>query len=401
MKLDIKKFGPVSNSSFELKKLNIFIGESATGKSIVTKLIYLCNSFAENFRLRSFPQAANSQTISTALEQAFIDGFVNIFGNSYNDFDFNYCFADYCFVRCTNQNGTITVEFSEQLINKVEDFLQSYQAAISTVLSEQTQDGFPLYILEYQLKRGLRSLFTDRDYIYIPAGRGFFTLLSDNIFPLLEQGVGVDQLLAKFGSRFAKGKHNYTQKKQTEPKSHIQSKRDELLKGSYRLVDDEDRFYVSKDQYFSLKQISSGQQELLPALIVLQDVLRDTKPVSVIFEEPEAHLFPKDQQRLIELLIYMLDLNNSDNQLLITTHSPYLLSCINNLIYAGKLDSNQVEKQLHLDFARVSAYALQGGSATSILNMENQLVDATYMDQVSGDIAALFDALLDEEYGES
>ena len=45
MKLKIDKFGPISNYTFDIKDVNIFIGESATGKSIITKLIYISNTF--------------------------------------------------------------------------------------------------------------------------------------------------------------------------------------------------------------------------------------------------------------------------------------------------------------------------------------------------------------------
>ena len=45
MKLEIVKFGPIENSIFDIKDVNIFIGESATGKSIITKLIYISNTF--------------------------------------------------------------------------------------------------------------------------------------------------------------------------------------------------------------------------------------------------------------------------------------------------------------------------------------------------------------------
>mgnify|MGYP006206212493 CR=1 FL=1 len=49
-----------------------------------------------------------------------------------------------------------------------------------------------------------------------------------------------------------------------------------------------------------------------------------------IIEEPEAHLFPVAQKHLIELLAIMVN-RNEDNQLIITTHSPYILSSFNNL----------------------------------------------------------------------
>ena len=73
---------------------------------------------------------------------------------------------------------------------------------------------------------------------------------------------------------------------------------------------------------------------------------------------------------------------------------------LNNLIYAGKLQSKSVDENLYLNFDNISAYALSKNKAKSILNQENHLIDANYIDDVSNDIAIVFDKLLDEEYGE-
>ena len=138
----------------------------------------------------------------------------------------------------------------------------------------------------------------------------------------------------------------------------------------------------------------------MPALLILLSVLNSKTSTTIIFEEPEAHLFPKDQQRLVELLIYILNHTQSGNRLIITTHSPYILSVLNNLIYAGKLKSKSIDENLYLHFENISAYSLSNNKAKSILNKENNLIDANYIDDVSNDIANIFDKLLDEEYGE-
>ena len=180
----------------------------------------------------------------------------------------------------------------------------------------------------------------------------------------------------------------------------IENRYKELLKATYAFEDDEDRIYINKDEFLPLNQISSGQQELLPALLILLSVLNSKTSTTIIFEEPEAHLFPKDQQRLVELLIYILNHTQSGNRLIITTHSPYILSVLNNLIYAGKLNSKYIDENLYLHFENISAYSLSNNKAKSILNKENNLIDANYIDDVSNDIANIFDKLLDEEYGE-
>lgn len=59
----------------------------------------------------------------------------------------------------------------------------------------------------------------------------------------------------------------------------------------------------------------------------------------VIIEEPEAHLYPKLQNEVVKFISYFANINSSS--ILITTHSPYILTSINSLYCAGKvLDKN-------------------------------------------------------------
>lgn len=64
----------------------------------------------------------------------------------------------------------------------------------------------------------------------------------------------------------------------------------------------------------------------------------------VIIEEPEAHLYPSLQNKVVEFIAYFANMNNSS--VLITTHSPYILTSVNALYCAGKvLDSGKVSSK--------------------------------------------------------
>ncbi len=49
-KLIIKNFGPLKNIEISLKQINVFIGETASGKSILSKLsaIFTSNKLLQN-----------------------------------------------------------------------------------------------------------------------------------------------------------------------------------------------------------------------------------------------------------------------------------------------------------------------------------------------------------------
>ena len=77
----------------------------------------------------------------------------------------------------------------------------------------------------------------------------------------------------------------------------------------------------------------------------------------LIIEEPEAHIYPSLQKKIIEFITMFANLQ--DSGVLITTHSPYMLTVINNLYYAGVLsEEGQTREDLeNLGFEfRISFY---------------------------------------------
>ena len=404
MKLEIVKFGPIENSIFDIKDVNIFIGESATGKSIITKLIYISNTFIR-FIISKGTKDSNTLNTIQNLKESFRNSYFNIFKDTYKNFDFTYYYTDEKFVRFTHSNKSqYKVEFSDELKREIETAYTNFKKRFKNLEQNNIEsDSMLPSIYGLLLFQEIKKVFTKDNYIYIPAGRSFFTMLSKNIFSIIENGVEIDYIFTQFGRLFQNTKkefENLNKKISKKDLLFIENRYKELLKGTYAFVDDEDRIYINKDEFLPLNQISSGQQELLPALLILLSVLNSKTSTTIIFEEPEAHLFPKDQQRLVELLIYILNHTQSGNRLIITTHSPYILSVLNNLIYAGKLKSKSIDENLYLHFENISAYSLSNNKAKSILNKENNLIDANYIDDVSNDIANIFDKLLDEEYGE-
>lgn len=404
MKLEIVKFGPIENSIFDIKDVNIFIGESATGKSIITKLIYISNTFIR-FIISKGTKDSNTLNTIQNLKESFRNSYFNIFKDTYKNFDFTYYYTDEKFVRFTHSNKSqYKVEFSDELKREIETAYTNFKKKFENLEQNNIEsDSMLPSIYGLLLFQEIKKVFTKDNYIYIPAGRSFFTMLSKNIFSIIENGVEIDYIFTQFGRLFQNTKkefENLNKKISKKDLLFIENRYKELLKGTYAFEDDEDRIYINKDEFLPLNQISSGQQELLPALLILLSVLNSKTSTTIIFEEPEAHLFPKDQQRLVELLIYILNHTQSGNRLIITTHSPYILSVLNNLIYAGKLKSKSIDENLYLHFENISAYSLSNNKAKSILNKENNLIDANYIDDVSNDIANIFDKLLDEEYGE-
>jgi hypothetical protein len=105
-----------------------------------------------------------------------------------------------------------------------------------------------------------------------------------------------------------------------------------------------------------------------------------------------------------------LTFNNSisSTQLIITTHSPYVLTSINNLIQASISFNNSDEtgkekitklipKELMINEKYLNAYSFNNETAESIVDSETGLIFSQYLDAVSEEISIEFDNLLNFE----
>ena len=189
----------------------------------------------------------------------------------------------------------------------------------------------------------------------------------------------------------------------------VKNRIDEILKGKY-LIDtwgEKIVFNQNSGEYVHLSNASSGQQE---SIRILQDIfinILNNVKVLRILEEPEAHLFPIAQKQLIELLALMIG-QNPDNQLIITTHSPYVLTVFNNLLFAKRvIDKNPsvetevsqiIPKEYRIDANDFMAYSLGNQSSQNtycetIFSTEKGTIKQNYLDTVSEVLGGDFNAL--------
>ncbi len=117
-----------------------------------------------------------------------------------------------------------------------------------------------------------------------------------------------------------------------------------------------------------------------------------------IVEEPEQNLYPTSQVSAIQRLIRN---TNSIGRLIVTTHSPYILSAVNNFIFAYDLRDNikkcpkGISREDLIRYEDVAAYKIKDGRIFPILDDEARMIDATEIDECSIAINRQFDSLMD------
>lgn len=144
---------------------------------------------------------------------------------------------------------------------------------------------------------------------------------------------------------------------------HIQGKNKTNFKPT-RLGGKEIKVNIKKGLNIDLYNASSSIKQLAPLLLYLR--YRAGNSDLLIIDEPEMNLHPESQAKLLEVLGMLV---NAGVNVLLTTHSPYFMSHLNNLISgdaANDATRDAQAKSLYLEDARaflkpedVSAYEMR------------------------------------------
>ncbi|HMS40376.1 MAG TPA: AAA family ATPase [Pyrinomonadaceae bacterium] len=151
---------------------------------------------------------------------------------------------------------------------------------------------------------------------------------------------------------------------------------------------------VKKGLDIDLYNASSSIKQLAPLLLYLR--YRAKENDLLIIDEPEMNLHPESQAKFLEVLGMLV---NAGVNVLLTTHSPYFMSHLNNLV-SGKTDDEKTLKEqaksLYLKDERaflkmddVSAYEMKNNKLVSLKDKDYGIRWDTLSD-VSADIQQKF-----------
>lgn len=437
-KIVIKKFGPIKEINVSLdKNLSVVIGQQASGKSTFAKTVYFCRKIRDycfdyaNIVMGS--EKINEAELYLNFLKYLRKPFMGYFGTTRH---MDHFFIRYFFDCSKGKYVTITLGADGYARFK---FSPNLEKELQSILSEVAKfarniDGFGMMdIYEKRnhfgllLKKQLTQVFVDDEKLfYIPAGRNMLALLSEsiNLSPALGYGekVNINQtdlitqefimyissIKSMFGSRLDEITKNYLKTVQGQIRNHDVEVAGKLihsiLRGDYIADSEGEKLYYDTNHWVKIIFASSGQQEILWALnIIFLTILKNEKTF-LVFEEPESHLFPDAQENIAKLVGLMI--NSSKSEVLITTHSPYMLTSFNMLIYSSNVEKDKstesiVDKLFRIEKNSVAAYGVgiedigESGNFVDLLGKETGLIDAYQIDHVSTRINEIMERLFD------
>ena len=421
--LRVKNFSCIDTAELTVSQMTILIGPQASGKSVLSKLVYFFYNIVLSSQFNAIEEGQAYSEFVAGIGEEFKKWFPpSAWGSSRFRLEFSAGPYTASILRRLSRGEAsdhVRVKFSEYFEREYEGLLESMPKRRESN-SESFRDEFDprkqmelIWRIRSTARRKLSSEMGSEysDYqTFIPAGRSFFTSIGKAV-AAFEQGGMLDPVTIRFGRLFASVKEYSTSRAyshQSEDERLLRNALTRQLFGGEIRIERDKEFVESYDgRRIPFSALSSGQQELLPLWLTLESSIRDRDDSGLMYiEEPEAHLFPSAQNLLVEYLAGLVSGQNNRRRMIVTTHSPYVLSKLNNLLKAGSVGArrtksakvaNVLPKEAWLRPNSTAAYAIVDRGLVSLIG-DDGLIDGDYLDQVSGDIGREFNELLEIQY---
>lgn len=377
-RLVVRNFGPITDLDIEIRPLTLFIGTQGSGKSTISKLLTICRDI--RWRLQILKEEnVMKPFVDFGINEYFQDNSLI----SYVCGDDEIKFEKDLFTYTSGKNDKETmIKILSLLITKTSvSFLKK-----AGLTEDNLSDPHTLNVLKANYRIGL----------YILAERNLVGNLSDSLASIMLHQIPLSNPLLEYMSMFEKAKKEF-------------STYDIPFFGvKFVKKDGKDRIELkNKSKDLPLSACSSGLQSALPMLMVIDYALKTDCFDSFVVEEPEQNLFPENQREVLGFFAMRLVNNSRKTQFVLTTHSPYLLSCLNVLMLAYKLYLHkeireQVQQIVNPSFVinpeDVAVYSLNPNATNepfckSLISEKNGFVSVNELDSVSEIIGDDFDRL--------
>lgn len=427
-KITVRNVGPIKDAQLELKKINILIGQQSTGKSTLAKIACYCSWVEKEISIAQSPAEFEAENyfadnltefhkLSGYLSKQSVIAFTsevlsfeyanNSFSFHWNEGRLNYKRRKTLYIPAERNIVSVIPNWFEVNLgfNNTRSFLADWETVRKYFSKEK-----PLPILDigkyyHRASDNSDHIITkdNKDILMESASSGLQAMVplqaliqyyGDNYYnddlKRKESNVNIQQKMYRLYENIL---HQLLNTLSNEEIAAWESKRNEIIKenNDISLLSEE----VRRSLIFPNPEIESQYNRIASQF-------RYPSSTAFFIEEPELNLYPITQYKLVNTIVKMV--NDMNHTLFITTHSPYILTSLNNLIYAGEIgkqhqkETEQVIPQnLWINKDYVSAWKINADTymLENLLADDLNILRAEELDDVSEIINNQFSELFE------
>ncbi len=433
----IKNVGPIKNVEFDLNKINVFMGPQSSGKSTIAKIISYCSWYEKNYILESKPLKDFYGELLEFhnLEDSYFSD------DSYIEYQNKNCHIVFNGRDKKDIKRTATVGSDNLFKNEKIEYIPAERNVVAIAgIGEYNKTNNNILGFLYEWYEAKREKKKESPYVLPLKTLGnisyYYTQEDDADHLILEDGkeiklqhsssglISITPLLLVYayvlnGVYLKKRNKTPLERVNLKPKldSYDEGLKERLEKMMNDLEENRSRLNkakkifkelgdsmddsVTKDVRSELDEIEKAMDKLQNEFIIEMGVDTNYNYSKVIIEEPELNLFPKTQQELVYYMLSVLNSDERDHQLVLTTHSPYILFALNNCMMGGLVKDNIPEKERQsfvsqtawIDPKKVSIYEIHDGSLQTIQD-EDGIIEDNYLNKAYKENSAEYLSLL-------
>lgn len=347
--IKINEFGPLKNVEVDFAPFVLLTGESGLGKSYVNYLFYYVIASFRNLEFiellkKKIKEEAKEQDIKCTLEE--INGYLNTGVTSFMqrflgdetlkcevEFFISDKEDDLFFFRYTTLDPIEQEELNSLSIEKNRKYRITTNTEVdvdASIYNNKIDDLSKYMGIFMNLWMGY-PLFS---YL-LPPSRGALVGESYSVKAKVSSAMGMyDEFLRQYDRIVIPGKKSGNE--QYEDYLKLMS---DLIGGTLQTENGRQYLVLNNENRVSLTAAAASVKEISPLLFAIKNNF-DQKS-TFCFEEPEAHLHPKMQIKVADLVAAF---SNKGNLFHITTHSDYFLNRINQLIKLNDIKEKSEEQ---------------------------------------------------------
>lgn len=397
--LTIKNIGPIKNVSFDIKKVNVFMGKQSSGKSTIAKILSFCSWVEKDI---SFHQSYDKYEKKPIEFIRNIEIFHKMKGYFRKSSEICYI-GDAIKIHYFNNN----IEF-EWLDNRYEykrpkiSYIPSERSVI--ILPEMEKVELPNNYLKsylYDWLNSRRNYTIDRRFSILDTNVNYYFSEEDRENHI--ESNGYDIVLSQSSSGLQSvvsllamvddltiNLYNTDRETSSYELDSIKIEVTQSLIEKYVIKPYIDNYHKEGDIVDMMNilsnKIANQEEEVQPLLANYRRVRENLfkyHRTNLIIEEPEQNLFPSTQKELAYKLLEYINSSPYDHIMTLTTHSPYILYAINNCILAHLVKDKYPDLDI-IDSAiapkDINIFEIEDGEKRSIME-ENGLIGDNYFDQ--------------------